>query len=485
MEQAHDLGYPAIGITDHNSLAGVVRAYEAREKLKPGTPPRLLVGTRLVFADGTPDIIAYPRDRAAYGRLCQLLSRGKLRASKGDCFLGLPDLEAFREGLLLIVMPGKNSAIKPLLARLGADTWLAVTMLHTGEDRRRLKTLVRLARESQAPLIAVNDVLYHHPDQRPLQDIVTCIREHMTLSQAGTILEVNTERHLKLPQEMRRLFQACPEAVRETLRFAEQIHFTLDELKQNYPHEPVPPGKTADAHLRDLTEAGLRREYPQGVSAKVRGLVEKELAFIAEGGIAHYFLTVHDIVAFARAQQPPILCQGRGSAANSAVCYALGVTAVDPDTFDVLFERFLNSERREPPDIDVDFEHERREEVIQHIYTRYGRRRAALTATVICYRSRSAIREVGKVFGITEDITAKLADSVWGSYSGDIKDHQVRQGELEPGNDAVAEAVWYANKLQDFPRHLSQHVGGFCPDRRSSRHHRAHRSRRDEKSAPS
>jgi len=462
--QAHGLGYPAIGIADRNSLAGVVRAYATWRQIREeqGKAPRLLIGARLVFRDGTPDILAYPESRVAYGRLCQLLSLGKARAPKGDCFLDLGDLRAHRAGLLLIVMPPREiESIKPLLKALGPDTWLAAAMLHKGEDRRHLAALARFARETKVPLIAVNDVLYHRPEQRPLQDIVTCIREHVTLDQAGTRLEANAERHLKAPSEMAELFRRQPQAIAETLNFMRRIGFGLGELKQNYPHEPVPPGKTADGHLRDLTKAGLQKFYPAGAPYKVRRLAVKELKFIKTKEIAHYFLTVRDIVAFAREQDPPILCQGRGSAANSAVCYVLGITAVDPGKFEVLFERFLNAQRREPPDIDVDFEHERREEVIQHIYARYGHRRAALTATVICYRARSAIREVGKVFGLTEDITGKLADSVWGSYGGDIKEHQVRQGALDPGNDAVAKAVWYANKLQDFPRHLSQHVGGF------------------------
>jgi error-prone DNA polymerase len=460
--QAHALGYPAIGIADRNSLAGVVRAYAVWRQIheEQGNAPRLLIGARLVFRDGTPDILAYPENRDAYGRLCQLLSLGKSRAPKGDCFLDLDDLLTHRSGLLLIVMPPRElEAIKPLLKTLGPDSWLAAAMLHRGEDRRRLAALARLAREAKTPLIAVNDALYHHAGQRPLQDIVTCIREHVTLDTAGTRLEANAERHLKIPSEMAELFRRQPQAIAETLGFNRRIRFALSELKQNYPHEPVPPGKTADGHLRDLTKAGLQKHYPDGAPYKVRRLAAKELKFIKTKQIAHYFLTVRDIVAFARSEN--ILCQGRGSAANSAVCYVLGVTAVDPSKFDVLFERFLNAERREPPDIDVDFEHERREEVIQHIYGRYGHRRAALTATVICYRSRSAIREVGKVFGLTEDVTGKLADSIWGSHGGDIEEHQVRQGELDPANDAVASAVWYANKLQDFPRHLSQHVGGF------------------------
>ena len=496
VEQAAMLGYAAIGIADRNSLAGVVRAFEANEKLDKENRPRLLVGARLAFRDGTPDIIAYPQDRAAYGRLCQLLSRGKLRvvekaweAPKGECLLDLTDLLDFREGFLLIVFPPLSQigsapqtprcdisprpghtpgggrepepSLTALLKTLGPDTWLAASMLYTGEDRRRLKALMRLSRESGVPLIAVNDALYHHQGQRELQDIVTCIREHVTLEQAGKRLQVNAERHLKRPEEMARLFRACPQAVSESLKLAARIHFTLDELKQNYPHEPVPPGKTADGHLRDLTQAGLLRRYPEGVPAKVRELAEKELRFIAQEGIAHYFLTVHDIVAYARDPERNILCQGRGSAANSAVCYALGVTSIDPNVFDVLFERFLNANRREPPDIDVDFEHERREDVIQYIYRRYGHRRAALTATVIAYRSRSAIREVGKVFGLTEDVTGRLADTVWGHHGEGLSENQVRQGGHDPANSVVARAVHFAGELTGFPRHLSQHVGGF------------------------
>jgi error-prone DNA polymerase len=466
--RATALGYAAIGITDRNTLAGVVRAYEAWEKLTPErlaelgavARPRLLIGTRLVFRDGTPDILAFPKDRKAYGRLSRLISIGKLRAKKGECLLDFKDLLEFRRGLLLIVFPAPDlENVKSVLRKFGPDTWLAASLLYTGEDRRRLRDLRRLARAARVPLIAVNDVLYHAPERRELQDIVTCIREHVRLNEAGTRLEANAERHLKTSEAMARLFHACPEAVAETLHFAASITFQLSELGQRYPNEPVPCGKSADQHLRDLTEAGLRWRYPEGVTPKVAAIAEKELRFIAEGKIAHYFLTVHDIVKFARSQG--ILCQGRGSAANSVVCYAIGITEVNPNEIEVLFERFLNTNRREPPDIDVDFEHERREEVIQYIYRRYGHRRAALTATVIHYRPRSAIREVGKVFGLSEDVTGKLADTVWGHHGDELKDHQVRQGEADPENRAIARAVHFANELIDFPRHLSQHVGGF------------------------
>ncbi|HEY2008055.1 MAG TPA: error-prone DNA polymerase [Rhizomicrobium sp.] len=460
VEQANNLNYAAIGIADRNTLAGVVRAHDAWLRLQPDTPPKLLIGARLVFRDGTPDILAYPRDRPAYGRLCQILSAGKKIAPKGECHLDFKDLEKHRDGLLLIVMPGTDmTATRSLLTRLGRDTWLACSMLHTGEDRRRLRDLRRTAREARVPLIAVNDALYHHHDRRELQDVVTCIREHMTLQEAGRRLETNAERYLKPVREMSDLFRECPDAIAETLRFAETIRFRLDELRHNYPHEPVPPGKTANEHLRFLTAKGLKERYPDGIPPKVATIARKELDFIESREIAHYFLTVHDIVKFARDQN--ILCQGRGSAANSVVCYALGVTSVDPNKFEVMFDRFLNTERREPPDIDVDFEHERREEVIQYIYKRYGRRRAALTATVISYRSRSAIREVGKVFGLTEDVTGKLADTVWGHHGDELKEYQVRQGERDPHNFAIMQAVHFANTLSGFPRHLSQHVGGF------------------------
>jgi error-prone DNA polymerase len=485
VEQAAALGYPAIGIADRNSLAGVVRAYSAWEKLDADARPRLLVGARVVFRDGTPDILAYPKNRKAYGWLSRLLSIGKLRAKKGECLLDLADLKEHRRGLLLIVVPplsqlgsasptprcdisprhaltrsgGRNSEFVETLKALGPDTWLAASMLYSGEDRRRLRELRRVARMAKVPLIAVNDALYHAPERRELQDVVTCIREHVTLAEAGTRLEANAERHLKPSTDMARLFRACPEAVGETLRFADRISFELSELGQRYPNEPVPCGKSPDQHLRDLTEAGLKWRYPEGVPSDIAAIAEKELRFIATAQIAHYFLTVHDIVKYARAQG--ILCQGRGSAANSVVCYGIGVTEVNPKEIDVLFERFLNTNRREPPDIDVDFEHERREEVIQYIYRRYGHRRAALTATVIRYRPRSAIREVGKVFGLTEDVTGRLADTVWGHHGDELKEYQVRQGEADPANAAIARAVHFANELMGFPRHLSQHVGGF------------------------
>jgi len=460
-------GHHAIGIADRNSLAGVVRAYDALDhpELAQMKRPRLLVGARLVFKDETPDILAYPTDRESYGRLCRLISIGKLRAEKGDCTLYFDDLMLWQDGMLLVLIPPQRvgESTEKTLERLSEMTtgriYLAATMLHHGDDKRRVKKVRELARELRVPLLAINDVLYHVPERRELADVVACIREHVTLDAAGTLLEANAERHLKPPEEMARLFREMPEAVAETVRFAERIHFSLDQLKYNYPDEPVPKGKTPQQHLEDMTWEGAAKRYPDGIPENVRLTLIKELALIAKLDYAPYFLTVRDIVGFANARK--ILCQGRGSAANSAVCFALGITNVDPTAIDLLFERFISQERKEPPDIDVDFEHERREDVIQDVYKRYGHDRAALTATVISYRPRSAIREVGKAFGLTEDVTAALAGSVWGSGGPDLAENEVRQGDFDPGNETIARAVKFANELIGFPRHLSQHVGGF------------------------
>lgn len=464
------LGLKAIGISDHNTLAGVVRAYDALEQIE-GDRPKLLVGSRLVFMDGTPDILAYPKDRLAYGRLSRLLSTGKHRAKKGECHISFSDLLLWREGLQFIVIPPDRLEQGDWLHRLKSlahdcapgSVWLGASMLRRDDDERRLRRLKQTARNAAVPLIAINDALYHVEERRELQDVLTCIREHKTLESAGRLLEINAHRHLKSPREMALLFRACPEAVSETVRFAERIKFSLADLKYNYPDEPVPVGKTPQQHLIDLTWEGAASRYPEGIPPKVHATLEKELKLIEVLDYAPYFLTVHDIVGFANARG--ILCQGRGSAANSAVCYVLGITAVDPNSTDLLVERFISQERKEPPDIDVDFEHNRREEVIQDIYTRYGREKAALTATVITYRSRSAIREVGKVFGLTDDVTASLASGVWGSWDrgswSEDKDKRLEQAGVPSGNPVVERAVFFANEIIGFPRHLSQHVGGF------------------------
>ena len=471
VHQASELRLPAIGIADHNTLAGIVRAYKELGNPEVTHKPKLLIGSRLVFIDGTPDILVYPRDRAAYGRLCQLLTRGKRgddtnRIEKGECHLTLDDLLEFSEGqLLVLTLPHRFETAKALevldrLQRSRADgVWLAASLLYRGDDKRRLARLHGIAAKARVPLLATNEVLYHHPARRPLQDVLTCIREKTTIDAIGRRLEANAERYLKPAAEMARLFRDLPEAIAETMRFADRIAFSLDQLKYQYPDEPVPPGKTAQQHLEDLTWAGVKKYFSDRIDDQLRATLRKELDLITELKYAHYFLTVHDIVHYARSQN--ILCQGRGSAANSAVCYVLGITSVDPTKVDLLFERFISKERLEPPDIDVDFEHSRREEVMQYVYRRYGRHRAAIIATVIHYRPRSAIRDVGKALGLTEDVTALLADTVWGSWGDGLDEMQVRQAGLDPQNPMIHRAVALAAELIEFPRHLSQHVGGY------------------------
>lgn len=473
VHQASILGIPVIGIADHNTLAGVVRAYKELDNDKVLHKPKLLIGARIVFIDGTPDILVYPCDRAAYGRLCQLLTRGKrgddiTRIEKGECRLTFADLLQFSEGqLLVLTLPHRFEPAQALdiLAKLKASraegVWLAASLIYRGDDRRRLARLDDLAARAKVPLLATNEVLYHDPGRRPLQDVLTCIREKTTIEAVGKKLEANAERFLKMPREMSRLFRDFPAAIAETMCFANKIDFSLDQLKYQYPDEPVPPGKTAQGHLEDLTWAGVDKYFGglSKIDEKLHATLRKELALIAELKYAHYFLTVHDIVHYARSQN--ILCQGRGSAANSAVCYVLGITSVDPTKVDLLFERFISKERLEPPDIDVDFEHSRREEVMQYVYRRYGRHRAAIIATVIHYRPRSAIRDVGKALGLTEDVTAALADTVWGSWGKGLNDMQVRQAGLDPNNPMINLAVELATELIEFPRHLSQHVGGY------------------------
>jgi error-prone DNA polymerase len=466
IHEASALRLPAIGIADRNTLAGVVRAHSECGNRDLAYPPRLLIGARLVFTDDTPDILVYPRDRDAYGRLCQLLTKGKRAADKGECYLTLDDLIDYSEGQLLIVMPPYRViaiTLREILDKVkqsrAEGIWLGANMLYRGDDARRLMRLQDIAAAARVPLLATNDVLYHHPARRPLQDVLSCVREKTTIDVIGRKLEANAERHLKPAYEMARLFRHAPEAVAETTRFAARITFSLHQLKYQYPDEPVPPGKTAQRHLEDLTWAGANHYFEDEVDDALRATLEKELALIAELDYAHYFLTVHDIVVFARSQG--ILCQGRGSAANSAVCFVLGITAVNPAETDLLFERFISKERLEPPDIDVDFEHSRREEVMQYIYRRYGRHRAAIIATVIHYRPRSAIRDVGKALGLTEDVTAALADTVWGSWGRGLNAMQVKQAGLDPANPTVSIAVNLATQLIGFPRHLSQHVGGY------------------------
>jgi error-prone DNA polymerase len=485
--QARVLGLSAIGVADRNTLAGVVRAHAEARKQKM----RLLIGCRLQFTDGH-ELIVYPRDRAAYGRLCRLLSIGKAgkelddggpavdpdivahndnptpgkdRIDKGDCRLTFEQAATLGEGLVALV-PAPVLIDDAFEARLTAwrKTWpdrvyLAASPLHRGDDRARINRLATVAQKAGAQMIAVNAALYHDPSRRTLQDVLTCIREGCTIDAAGVRLQANAERFLKPAAEMARLFRSHEAALARTLEIVEACPFSLDELRYEYPDEPVPQGKTPDQHLRRLAIEGARRRFPKGVPAEVVRTIRKELKLIRTVKYANYFLTVNDIVAWAVSQG--ILCQGRGSAANSVVCYCLGITSVNPVDQHLLIERFISQERQEPPDIDVDFEHERREEVIQYVYRRYGRERAAICATVIHYRPRSAIRDVGKALGLTEDVTGALASTVWGSWGEGIQDDHVDGTGLVRTDPRLKLALDLTGELIRFPRHLSQHVGGF------------------------
>jgi error-prone DNA polymerase len=482
--RAAQLGHRAIAITDTNTLAGIVRAYVAAKQ----AGIQLVVGARLTFTDA-PDLstLVYPTDRNAYARLCRLLTLGKRRAAKGECSLTVPDLLEHSDGLLAVAvlhtptlpMPspqrptsGSDNSHQSILHTLqelrhtfNADRLsLALSRQYRADDEEQLAHRAGLAKDLNIPLLATNAAHAHTHDRRPLQDVLTCIRHGCTIAEAGFRLHQNAERHLKPPSEMARLFAAFPGAVVRTVQIAERTAgFSLDQLKYEYPEEVVPAGKSAMQHLTDLTWEGAARRYPQGVPEKVRAQILHELRLIDDLNYPAYFLTVHEIVDFAVARG--ILCQGRGAAANSAVCYCLGVTAVDPDRVNVLFERFISKERDEPPDIDIDFEHERREEVIQHLYQKYGRDRAALTAEVISYRGRSAVRDVGKAMGLSLDAVAALAKDIewWSDAPTDpAKDgSRLRELGLNPADPHLQLVLSLARELMGFPRHLSQHVGGF------------------------
>jgi error-prone DNA polymerase len=458
---ALELGMDSLGIADRNTLAGVVRMHSACK----GAGLKPLIGCRLDLTDG-PSLLAYPVDRDGYGRLSRLLSLGKMRAAKGECELMLGDVAGHRDGIAFIAWPeGELDAFEAELPRLQSALpslrHVAASHLYRGDDLARIERLDRIARANGCTILATNDVHYHAPDKRPLQDIVTCIREKTSIAKAGFLLNPNAERHLKSPAEMARLFERWPHAIEATREFADALNFSLDELKYEYPRETVPDGRSPQQHLEHLTWAGARERWGERVPYTVLTQLNHELQLIEKLDFARYFLTVHEIVAFARSLDPPILCQGRGSAANSAVCYCLKITAVDPATSDLLFERFISKERKEPPDIDVDFEHERREEVIQHIYAKYGRERAGIAATVIHYRPRSAIREVGKVMGLSEDVCGALASTIWGHGGGEDVGERAADAGLDLSDPHLKRTIKLAEQLIGMPRHLSQHVGGF------------------------
>ena len=496
--QAAALGLSAIGIADRNSVAGVVRAWVAVKKAKAenALPEgfRLVTGSRLVFADGTPDIVAYPKNRKGWGRLTRLLTVGNMRSNKGGCILRFDDLAGYLEDLLLIILPQStaeetNPHKKPVaynhadggeklrlvettptclddilrrLKKLAPDrVWLGICMHGRGKDMRRLEEQRARAKQCDVPILAVNDALYADMAARPLHDVLTAIRLGVSVDQAGTQLEANAERYLKSPAEMTRLFARALEAIAETARFLNQIAFDLSQLKYEYPNEPVPSGWAPQDWLEHLVRSEAERRHPDGLPPKWVRALDEEFTLVRQKNYACYFLTVHDIVQFARSQDPPILCQGRGSAANSVICYLLGITSVDPVANNLLFSRFLSEERDEPPDIDVDFEHERREEVMQYVYRRFKRHRAGIAATVIHYRPRSTVREVGKAIGLTEDVTARLAGTVWGSFGRDLPEARLIEAGFDPDNPHIARLHAFVGQLLDFPRHLSQHVGGY------------------------
>ena len=496
--RAAELGLAAIAITDRNSLAGVVRAYSALKELqreaakpiqirsgqqvdsssrqsfsdikdiaRPKTTdlPKLIVGCRLVLRDSPVDWIALPQDRPAYARLSRLLTLGKRRAEKGDCLLDMQDVLEGCAGIILIALPEKGADIRHVTRHIQAAVrhypgyvFLGAAPGYDGADQAHLESSSRLALKTAAPMVAMGDVLMHHGKRRQLADVLTCMRHHITIDAIGTRALPNGERRLKGAADMMRMFRDHPAAIRRTQEIAARCGFCLSQLSYEYPDE-IAGGEPPQDRLARLTHEGLKRRYPNGAPESAHKQVKKELALVETLKFPAYFLTVHDIVQFARAQG--ILCQGRGSAANSILCYLLGITDVSPETITMVVERFVSIHRGEPPDIDVDFEHERREEVIQHIYEKFGRHRAGLCATVIHFRSRAAIREVGKVMGLSQDVTANLSGQIWGQSNAGADPERIAELGLDMTDRRLAQTIQLIGEIIGFPRHLSQHVGGF------------------------
>jgi error-prone DNA polymerase len=459
--QAKQLGYTALAITDECSLAGVVRAHSAMKKTA-GIEPllKLIIGAEFTLDCGL-RLVLLARDRAGYGNLSRLITRGRRAAEKGSYSLSRADVEHFAcEGMLALWLPPPSNQTDfpgEWVARTFADqAWIAVELVRDGRDRARLAEAQALGARHGLPLVAAGDVHMHVRERRRLQDALTAVRHGVTLAEAGERLHPNGERHLRPRERLAKLYP--PALLAETVKIAALANFSLDELRYEYPRELVPAGETPASHLRKLTEAGAARRWPNGVPSDIRPRIEYELTLIGELAYESYFLTVEDIVREARRLN--ILCQGRGSAANSVVCYSLGVTEVDPSRSQLLMERFISRERNEPPDIDIDFEHERREEVIQYIYRKYGRHRTALTATVISYRPRSALRDMAKVLGLDAVQAERLAGAMqWWDTS--VDEERMREAGFEPGNPQVKLLLDLTGQLLGFPRHLSQHVGGF------------------------
>jgi error-prone DNA polymerase len=458
VNQAAKLGYAGLAITDRNSVAGVVRAHVAAKKIGL----KLLIGAEVTMADASP-VLLWAMNREGYGRLCRLLTRGRRLAPKGECHLVFADVAEHADGLLVgVLLPAAAdpSSDLPRWRNIFRDRTFAVAELHRGpSDPRRLGQWKRAAQAARVPLIAAGDVHYHDASRRFLQDILTAIRLKTTVSALGTARFPNGERRLRPLDELIALFAPCSNAVSRTAEVADRCAFSLDELRYDYPAELCPEGETPLTYLTRLTWAGSRERYPDGVPIKVQQLIEHELRIIEELNYPAYFLTVWDLVRFARSKD--ILCQGRGSAANSAVCYCLGVTSVDPDRIDVLFERFISKERDEAPDIDIDFEHQRREEVIQYIYEKYGRDRAGMTAELITYRPRSAVRDVGKALGLSLDRVDALAKAIGHAHTLENLFSRIREAGVDPASRLSRQLIHLVGQILGFPRHLSQHVGGM------------------------
>ncbi|WP_045393544.1 error-prone DNA polymerase [Falsirhodobacter sp. alg1] len=453
------MGIEALGVVDRNSVAGIVRAWEAAK----ATGIRLVAGCRLDLICGM-SVLVYPTDKAAWSRLCRLLTLGKGRAGKGKCHLHWTDLTEHAEGLIAILIPDQPDDICALHLRRMRETfenraYLALTLRRRPNDQLRLHDLANLAAQANVPTVVTNDVLYHDPARRILQDVVTAIRHTTTVEALGHRRERHADRYLKPPAEMARLFAHHPEALARTIEIAERCTFDLGDLRYQYPEERDDPSLSPQDTLTRLTWEGAATRYPEGIPPEVTRSLNHELTLIGRLDYAPYFLTVHSIVRYARSRN--ILCQGRGSAANSAVCYVLGITSIDPGRNDLLFERFISEERREPPDIDVDFEHERREEVIQWIYKTYGRTHAALTAVVTRYRAKGALRDVGKAMGLPEDLIAALSSLIWAWSEEGITDAQLAELNLNPQDRRLRLTMELAQQLMGAPRHLSQHPGGF------------------------
>ncbi len=466
MEQAAKLGYKAIAINDRNTFAGIVRAHVAAKKYAI----RLIPSCRLDLMDG-PSLLAFPTDRAAYGRLSSLLTVGNLRAEKGQCHLYRKDVYAYAEGIKFVMLPPEKldssfhidlnyiEALRDYQTHLGEHLYLGANRLYRGDDAKILFRLHQSAKELDVKLVALGDVYYHSPERRELQDILTCIREKCTIHTAGFKLHANAERYLKPAEEMERLFRTYPEAIEHSAEIAEACHFSLDSLEYVYPAELAPEGRTPQEELVRLTWEGARSKFGDDIPEHIFNTIQMELDFIARKNYASYFLTVHDYVRFAR--ERGILCQGRGSAANSTVCFCLGITSVDPSKIKLLFARFMSDARDEPPDIDVDFEHERREEVIQYIYEKYGRHRAAIVATVTQVRAKGALRDVAKAMGLSLDAVGRLSGVISSYWDNHIDQERLIEQGFNPADPNLQKVLELAYQYMGFPRQLGQHTGGF------------------------